>query len=374
MKSLFVNTSIENPNVTDVGFTKSYEEIEANSLWSEYEGYALDAARFTILPYIGRPLYDDISAKIEAEEVPEARTEFVTILRRAVAYHAVVLAYPKKYTVLSSAGAGQNQSGKFINAPLAAYKISLWDITKTADRHLDTLLEFLENQEYAYFDLWKNDPAYTRGTTPFFRKTADFQRYFNIFSSRSTFLSLNSHINDICEDVITPILCDNLFVELANAVAKNDISEANAKLLHLIRRAVAPLAVAKAIPYLAVLVESDGFKIVSSTDSMDKRDTPMKQHQALVQSLADRCTADGTKALNVLKKYIVNNADKFAAYKDSSCHKAAISRTARFGVEVLTDNRDGSNRQNCKCFGNCNNSCRGRGGFGGTGAFIFRRK
>lgn len=357
MKHIFVRTNKDSPNVGDVKFNLSFAEIDINTLWSEVEQHSINATRFAIIPFIGREIYDDIVEKIEDDNLSEEHLEFVALLRLAVAYHTAVQYFPKKYTVTSATGIGQNQSGKFATASLAAYKTSLWDITKSADRHLDELLAFMERQvalENPYFDLWKNNPAYQNAKTPFFRATTEFQQYFNIFNSRSTFLSLISHISDICEDVISPIVCNDLFNEIVSEIATATISDENRQLLHLIRRAVAPLAVAKAAPYLQILVEADGFKVVSSTDSMDKRDTPMRHHQSLVQSLTERCAIDGQKALNLLKKHIVDNADKFPLYLNSPCHKAATARAARFGVEVLTDARSG--------------------GAGGTGAYIYRRK
>lgn len=339
MKNIFAHTNKVSPNVGDKKFNLSFSEVDINTPWAEIEQHSLNAAEFAIIPYIGRDIYNDIADLIEQNsELSASQTEFVRLLRLAVAYHTAVEYFPKKYTHTAAAGIGQNQASHFSNAPIAAFKISLWDITKSADRHLDKLLSFMESEVAkgnTYFDLWKNSNAYQRAKTPFFRATSEFQQYFNIFNSRATFLALISHISDVCEDIIAPILCDALFIQIADQISSSIVSEPNTKLLHLIRRAVAPLAIAKAAPYLQIIVEADGLKVVSSTDNMDKRDAPMRQHQALVQTLADRCNADGLKALNLLKKYIVDNADKYPLYQNTPCHRAATTRAARFGVEVL---------------------------------------
>jgi hypothetical protein len=353
MKNIFAHTNItELTKVADTAFAKSYPEGDANTPWAEIEPYTLDACRRYILPYIGRELYDDLAEKATDEaSLTPIQTECLELLRRTVAYYAVMIFYPKKTTFFASSGISQSNSNRVSTPSIGAIKFSLWDITRSADMHLDLLLEFLEKQVAdgeSYFDIWKNNPAFNRGTTPFFRRTSDLNTYFNIFNSRSTFIALVSHINDICEDIIEPILCNDLFLDLASQITEGAVSPPNAKLLHLIRRAVAPLAIAKAAPLLSLVVESDGFKVVSSTDGMDRRDTVVKHHQAQIEALVSRCCADGESNINKLKKYLNDNLTEFSLFANSPCYKAAQARIENFGIQVLTDN--------------------------GTSAFIFRRR
>jgi hypothetical protein len=206
---------------------------------------------------------------------------------------------------------------------------------------MDILLEFMEKQVFlnnTYFDLWKDSTAYKKGTSPFFRHTTAFNYYYNIFESRRTFLALIPHINDICEDIITPVICNDLFLEIKNDLESDTVSDANSVLLHHIRKAVAYLAVAKAAPYLSIVVESDGFKIVSSTEGMDKRDTAMNQHQARIDKLVNHALYEGNKNLNRLKKYIADNAQLYPLYLNSPCYTAANARRAGgIGVNVIGD-------------------------------------
>lgn len=348
MKSIFfIDTQIENPTIGDVTeYLREYPELNVNTAWAEIQTYTEDALRLNILPFIGKPLYDAIATEVQNEAIlDEPNTEFLQLLRATVCYYAAMHFFPMKYTVGSSAGIGQNNPDKFTKASLPEYKISLWNITKTADRKLDLLLEFLETQvaeANADFDIWKNDPAYTRGKSPFFRNTADFQAYYNIFNSRPTFLALINAISDISDDVIQPILCDDLFLEIATQITESTLTEPNKKLLHLIRRAIAPLAVAKAAPRLLCIIEADGFKIASSSDGFNMTKAAIESRKEAVRIAVENGKAEGEEALNKLRKYLNDNLTDYPLYAESKCYKSAQARTKNFGVNVISDDGIGA--------------------------------
>lgn len=333
------------PRVADVGILDHYE-FDANLTWSEVERYTLDAIRSAIIPYIGMPLYESIAAKVNnSTALSPEQTELLFLLRRATAYYAATIMIPLKVTTTAAAGMVNTNSEHVSPSSLSQVKFSLWQVTRQADRHLDLLLEFLEKQvalDNDYFDLWKTSSAYKRGSTPFFRRTQDFQDYFNIFTSRATFLALVPHISDICEDVIEPVLCSDLFMQLATQITADDVTESNQRLLYHLRRAIAPLAIAKATPYLAIVPEADGFKIVSNTEGMDKRESATRQYQATIAALVERCRADGDDRLNKLRKFLADNIADYPLYADSKCYKSAQARTKNFGVNVITDDGVGA--------------------------------
>ena len=332
--------SIQNPNVADMGFLNHYADVNTNTAWSEILPAVEDAIGQYITPYLGNELLIDIAEKTEnSTQLNASQTEFLRLLRRATAYYAATLFIPIKHTTTASAGEMQNNSAHTSPASLSSLKFKIWQVTLQADKHMDALLAFLEKQVQAnntYFNLWKESAAYIKGTSPFFRYTAVFQHYFNIFESRRTFLALINHISDVCEDVISPIICDDLFIEIKTQIQAGNISPDNDALLHHIRRTVAYLAVAKAAPFLSIVVESDGFKIVSSTEGMDKRDAPMRQHQSQVEALTLRSLNEGTKNLNKLKKYITDNAQLYPLYLNSPCYTATQAKLrSGAGVSVV---------------------------------------
>lgn len=333
--------SISNPNVADIGFLNHYADINTNTAWSEILPHVEDAIGQYITPYIGNELLMDIAEKIEDNTtLDETQIEFLRLLRRATAYYAATLFIPSKHTTTASGGEIQNNSAHTSPASLSSLKFKLWQVTLQADKHMDALLAFLEKQVQAdntYFDLWKESTAYTKGTSPFFRNTGEFQFYYNIFESRRAFLALINHISDVCEDTITPIICDDLFIQIKTQLQSNTLSGPNDTILHLIRRAVAYLAVAKAAPFLSIIVESDGFKIVSNTEGMDKRESAMNQHQARVDTLVNHALNEGTKNLNKLKKYIADNAQLYPLYLNSPCYTAAQARSRGIGIGVVGD-------------------------------------
>lgn len=350
MLNIFVcDSAIENPSVSDVGILEHYE-FNANLQWSAIERYTIDALNNAIIPFIGLPFYNALAEKVNNDTaLLQEEKDTLFFLRRAVAYYAATIFIPLKVTNTTSAGMVSNDSERVTTSTLGEVKFSLWQTTLQADKHLDNLLGYMEkglliagitpdSETAAFFDLWKNDEAYTLATSPFFRHTVSFQKYYNIFSSRPTFLALLPHINDICEDVIAPILCGDLYEELTTALQTGEgLTEENTTLIHHIRRAIAPLAVAKAAPVLALVTEGSGFKVVSSTEGMNKHEAAVKQHQAQIAALVARCQSDGEDKLNKLRKFLIDNLDKYPLYADSPCYRATLPRKKAFGVQVVTD-------------------------------------
>jgi hypothetical protein len=116
-----------------------------------------------------------------------------------------------------------------------------------------------------------------------------------------------------------------LFLEIKNQITSGDMTPANIRLIHLIRRTIAPMAVAKAAPFLSI------------SEGMDRREIAIKQHQAKIQDLVNRCNSDAQKSLDKLKKHINDNIADYPLYQSSRCYAAAQARLKGFGVNVVTD-------------------------------------
>jgi len=189
------------------------------------------------------------------------------------------------------------------------------------------MLSYMEKQVGAGdggFDTWKNSAAYKLKTCDFFRHTAELDDYLNIQNSRRSFISLTRYMKQIEEDVIRPILCDDLY---ALVIASTPL-DADAKLLPFIKKAVAYLGAAEAVPHHRIVIDGDGFRVVSQTDGWDdRRNLTNNVHEGAVQALMTRCLEQGRRAVAKLVQFLEDNIADYPAYEESACRTKPVEKS-----------------------------------------------
>ena len=276
-------TPADEAQVGETNFKAHYPEVNHSMLFDELRPYIEQATDLYVLPYISQAMYDSVidiyhsgSPTLNAKQ-----SRFLELLQRAVAYYTMMHALPKKLGVLASMGnVTPNPSGGAIPISNVSFKNQLWSVTVDADRFLDELLMFLQeevNVANADFNAWKNSAAYTVGKSDYFRSPLEFQEYHNILRSHRTFIALLPHIKKSLDRYILPILGEDQHSALVTAIKANTASSAQLKLIGMIRKSLAEWSIYTAVPALTVLIEGDGIKVVSRTDGMDTRNSVAAQ-------------------------------------------------------------------------------------------------
>ena len=321
-----ITSNPDTPLVGDTNFKEHYSGVNVAMAWADISPAIRQATEKFVLPYIGTELYDDLVAKYQADNLESYHEKAIQLLQDCVAYYSVYHILPEKNTVIASAGVLQNTTeGGATGINQWGWKAARWSALENGDTFLDRLLNYLEEQvaaEETYFDIWKNSKAYKVKTSAFFRHTAELDDYLNIQMSRRSFISLVRFMRQVEEDVIEPMICTDLFATLAGTAA---LSTANAKLIPLIRKAVAYLGAAEAIPHHRVVIDGDGFRVVSQTDQFDdRRNMTNNTHAEAIQSLMVRCQKRGGEALQKLGQFLESNIDDYPDYKNSPCRTAPV--------------------------------------------------
>lgn len=332
MEILFKVTSLTPatpPQVSDTNFQEHYSGVNASMAWDELTPAVRQATEKFVLPYIGSALYDDLAQKFNGTDPLEDYEErAIELLQDCIAYYTIYHVLPEKNTVLASLGTVQQEpQGGSMPAPQWGWKAKRWSALENGDTFLDRLLQYLEQQvsdNVSYFDLWANSTAYKVKTSDFFRSTTQLDEYLNIQNSRRSFISIVRFIKQVEEDMIKPVLCDDLYAAVLDA----DPSDNNKKLLPMIRKAVAYLGAAEAIPHHRIVIDGDGFRVVSQTDQFDdRRNLTNPTHESAIQALHQRCEDQGKKALAKLVKFLEDNLTDYPDYADSDCRTTpAVNR------------------------------------------------
>jgi len=316
------------PLVGDTNFKSHYSGVNISMAWAELEPAVRQATEKFVLDYIGAELYDDLAAMFNAgDSLTDEQAKALQLLQDAVAFYAIYHILPEKNSVVASMGVVQNTpEGGSQPTNQWGWKAKRWSALENADTFLDRLLAYLEKMvadEVAYFDLWKSSAAYNVKKSDFFRSTDVLDELLNIQRSRRSFISLVRFMKQVEEDVIKPILCDDLYA----AMLESPLSDENALLLPYIRRAVAYLGAAEAIPHHRIVIDGDGFRVVSQLDGFDeRRNLTNNTHEAALGSLLLRCEEQGRKAVARLSKFLEDNVEEYPLYRDSPCREKPASK------------------------------------------------
>lgn len=316
--------------VGDTDFKEHYSGVNHSMAWDELKPAIRQATQKFVLPYIGEDLYDDLAAiyQADADDLTDEQAKAVELIQDCVAFYTIYHILPEKQSVVASMGVVQNtpiQGSQPTNQ--WSWKAKRWSALENGDAFLDKLLTYLEKQvtdEVDYFDLWKNSAAYNVKTSSFFRQTAQLDDYLNIKESRRSFVSLVKYMRDVEEDVILPLLCTDQFEALKAA----DLDADGLALLAKVRKAVAFLGLYEAIPHHRIVIDGDGFRIVSQTDQFDdRRNLTNNNHEAAINDLSQRAERKGRQYLSELRVFLKENEDTYTLWRDSTCNAAATVKS-----------------------------------------------
>lgn len=316
------------PLVGDTNFQSHYAGVNTATAWSELVPGIRLASQIHLLNFVGLPLWNDLCNKYEAGTVlTDPQAQALEYLQDAAANYAVYHLMPQKTAALTSLGVvQQSPEGGAQASPQWAYHLKRDEALNTADASLDLLLAHLEAQVLAgvsYFDLWKNDPAYNAKKSLFFRTTQQLGEFLNIKNSRRTFLSLIPFLSQVERRSVKSLLCADLYAEMQ----ATPLSDANELLLPLIREMVAYQGAAAALPHHRVVIDGDGFRVVSQTDgNTDRRNLTNNVHESAVQALLSEYIERGQMAEKELRYFLEDNLEDYPAYTNSTCRETATPR------------------------------------------------
>lgn len=311
------------PQVGETNFQDHYTGVNYSMAFDELRPGIRQATEKYVIDFIGLDLYNDLAAKFIANSLLSAeQSTALALLQDCIAYYTIYHVLPEKRSVLASMGVVEPDPSGGANP--AAYPIYLEKrrgALENGDTFLDRLLNFLEIQvrnSVVYFDLWKNSDAYNIKSSDFFRHTIELDSFLNIKNSRRSFVSIIRFVKQVEDDTILPTLCAALY---AKTLVPNPAATEMA-LLPYIRKTAAYLGAAEAIPHHRIVIDGDGFRVVSYTDgSEDRRNMTNSTHEKAIQALKSRCEDKGRKALSQLIVFLEENIGDYPDYENSTCRE-----------------------------------------------------
>ncbi len=315
---------------------KKYAQITANWTYADLEASLRMVELKYIQPVLGKDLYDVLDAAITAATVQDPlHDDFVNLLHQCSMAIGPLFCFfhADKADVLFSASGMQRVES---NTNKNAYQEQRSKFKETnlleGEEALEMLQQFLETNQEDYPE-WLDSPNFTRYKSLFIKTGTEFNDLFPSHTPYRNYWALRPRMQHIEETTIRKFLGSELYVHLKEEDAKENPSftEEEVILLGILKKAIANLTVAFAIPFLNVSISSNGLTVPAVTSfSQDdlyqnKNGIPDKMLSTFITS----CTNAGTDWITNATEYLTDNETAFASWigfddaedEDTSCNK-----------------------------------------------------
>lgn len=265
------------------------------------------AERKYIVPLIGKADYNYFIENEATEEEEDSKKIIRKLLEEASINLAFHLGFAQLFKHISNYG--------ITTTDLKDVKQSDWSEKRDLHRSYirdgnEALDEALKEMEF-YLDAfpnWRTSPSFTMLNETFCKHTDDFQKWFNIYNSRRTFLAFKPDIREITEQYFYPWLNLDTISQIKTASTNPVIVRA----LELAQKAEVALTIAKISKTGKFEVTETGFFLRWEALAHEKayKDVNFK----VLDRLSSLKQVAGEEYLKKLKNYIEENLNVFTNY------------------------------------------------------------
>ncbi|HEX8349096.1 MAG TPA: DUF6712 family protein [Hymenobacter sp.] len=319
---------------------RSIEELKAalgstnQNVEFETLGSFIDQAELRYLqPALGDIFLQELNDALDAREAGEAelsgpQTALLKHLRRSLAYYTMLEASP--FLGVSFNEMGLQEQNADHSAPARQWVANKFEnsAASNGDTLLDTALFWLESKA-SEFPTWRESEAYTVSKELFFHSIYDLAKFANVGQSRRTFLALRPFIQRVEELEILPLIGQERFDALKEAIlTPGTLTAADKTLWAAIKPALAHRVVEEALPELSVQITSNGLRVLSDNDGIRERQAasltqiePVRRNAARLATAYLEKLAQHVDALNAAEQPTVVLPKKAYSLPDNSDSK-----------------------------------------------------
>lgn len=298
---------------------------EGNSL----ESYAVDlenAEHDYLKPLLGDTLYANLLTKYGENITTEPDKTLLNLSQAVIASMAVAANLDQRQVHISDQGVQKAGESAYHYQKVEAQN----SFMRRGYRAMEQLLLHLE-KNVADYPEWKASDAYFQQRSFLIPSATEFQKHYNLKSSRRTYLAMLPIMRRVENFSMRPLLGDTFYEELIKTIQDDsslttEQKEANRRLLHdYISPAVAYLTIAASINELSLNLTADGL-FLSEEMSVSEKSSATKQASDQQKALLAERSADAAdQYLQRLVNYLNAQASdtSFAAYMASDTWQRA---------------------------------------------------
>lgn len=313
-------------NLGKTNFKQHYPHAEGSMSFDDIKPTIRQATQSYILPFIGLEMYEAIATEYNsATELTGEKALVLQYLQDAIAHYTIYSAMPYMPFIVSTSGIQKVQPTEGATAPThGERKDTRWNAHIDADRYLDEALKILQNSEDSFFEPFKAFATKNFKTSAFFKYTEVLDENINIQNSRRAFAALVPYLKSVEESVIEKLLGESLYQRLQ----ANDLIPAENILVKKVQKVVANLGLAESVPFLTLLIEGDGFKVVSRGDGIEERNgLKHKQHENAILRLQDAASAVGENSQKELIEFLFKKKSDYPLWLESDYYISMTTTT-----------------------------------------------
>ena len=305
------------PLITTIEELKEVTGLGHGNRIEQYQADIEEAEIDYLIPVLGDETYEMALAVYEAPHtvLPEDIALYAPLLplsRRIVGNLAVASNLDLLQVQITEAGITRLEE----NGEKSAYHYQKKEaqnyFSRRGFRAIEQLLSYLEKKQDVYAD-WKESDAFSQNFSLLIPSATEFQKHYNINSSRRTYLALQTILRRVENFRIKEIIGLAMYQSLMHSI-RNDaeppqtgaVKADNAYLLdNFIRPALAHLAIAQAVFELNLSISATGVHVSEELSTMDKGEQKRQPSKIDVALIAEKCERFGDLYLSNMKKYLL---------------------------------------------------------------------
>lgn len=315
---------------------KGFVPVNITFDFSEIQPFIKQAEQEILIPAISQAQYDDINNTYNNNPLSLTTNQknLLDKMRQVIAPLSYMYWIPWGQVQISSAGI------RIANTPEMKTAFS-WQIdaleksaARTAANALEGLMDFLETN-ISIYTIYAASAAHTDATKYFINSGKDFSLYYNINNSRLFYNTIKPSMKKVEDFDVIGILGADLFAEIKTQISSAAISANNAKLMGMIKGALAHLTIAKSIIDKALIVDDNGVSAVTRGLTF-RPDLPRaSDYASILDAMYRNALQDGETYGRQLRNYLNLNATAsvYPLYFSSSLYVDPTKNTD----QILTD-------------------------------------
>ena len=138
-----------------------------------------------------------------------------------------------------------------------------------------------------------------------------------------TFRALLPMLEECANRYLLPLLCREQYDALVAEVKANTVTTANLPLLAQVRRALAKWTVFHSAQSMPMLVEREGFRVISNADAIDQRAYSTEAIRGAIEGQKEQAQHAARNAMGEITDLLYASPDDYPLWKASPCCKSS---------------------------------------------------
>lgn len=300
---------------------KQHVAIAASFQYEDLEPYIKQAVYQFTEKFVGN--LDETLADAATGENAAIKNKARGILQGALANFALYLYTPIGSVMVDSAGFSTSETDQRRTLDWGHKKDLQRNFLMAGHTAMDRLLTYLEQNKAVFAD-WAGSDQYTESMELLVNNTATFQKYYNIYNSRQTYLALQPSLLQVEDQHIGTLLCPELITHLKTVGVSGKVLQVKT----LLQKAIVAFTVAKVAREGIFTIDASGIMLKFDVLSTDKPQSPDYGKPAeFLKNTVEQQNIYGQNYLQQATDIIKANLTDF-----SQCASPIIEATATAGI------------------------------------------